>query len=149
MKIDVKIEGFSEILSKLKEIDQETAAKILVQGVNSSMLVMQNAAKKNLIASDHVDTGLLRDSIKRKPSIYANENRICITMGIDSKIMGVDRFGKKRIPRHYAHLVENGTKDKRIEGAYFIKKAFDEKKIDVLNKMTQVWTRKLDKYLNK
>lgn len=145
MKMDIKVDVL-ECIKAFKEIDQGMAAKALASGVNSSMLVIQNAAKKNIVASGAVETSLLHDSIGRVTSVYSNNNTICVTCGIDKSVVGVDRFGKKRWPFKYAHLVEDGTKDGRIKGKKFMRNAFDANKQEVLNRMVEVWQRKLAKY---
>lgn len=103
--ISLSVTGLKEYTEALKRVSEDVAAKAIVNGAYSATKPIIDKAS----ATVPKDTGLLSQSITRKKLIYAKQGTVVIVAGAGSKTEGLDRWGKKRKPYKYVHIVERRT----------------------------------------
>lgn len=136
--IRIKIEGLADLERRLAAMGQEVAAKNLVSTAFAANKQVVDAIKARITANQSVETGLLRDSIKRKKIVYGNSGTVVIVTGVDKAVKGVDSKGKPRVPFRYAHIVEKRNP--------FMVPAFDSVKQAVIDEFVAKLTRKIKKF---
>lgn len=137
-KVTITLNGIPELVTKLKAMGQEMAAKNIVAGAFNANKIVVEAAKEQLLVNDSIDTGLLRDSIIRKRIVYAKDGTVVIITGVNKATKGLDAKGRARIPWRYAHIVEKRKS--------FMKASFDVVKGNVTTNFINFLEKKIKKY---
>jgi len=136
--ITTKIDGLEDLERRLIGMGQVAAAKAIVGGAFNVNRLTVNAIQAQLESNGSIDTGLLKDSIKRKKIVYDKSGTVVIITGVSKSVKGVDSRGKPRVPWRYAHVVESKKP--------FMKQGFDSVKQQVIDEFIIYLLKKIKRF---
>jgi HK97 gp10 family phage protein len=133
---DTVLIGEKQLRKILATLPGKVRRKVLRQALNAAGTPILKEARAR--ANESKESGTLKKSLKKKVKVFPSGTGV-VMIGPDKETSG-EFNGKKRIPRYYAHLVENGHIDasgKFVPGKPFLRPAFDSKSGESLNVLKQ------------
>lgn len=105
---------FSKVEAKLESLQRKAKSQTIHESLRAGAEVVEREIKQEIISNDHIDTGILYDSIK-ETKLYIRGTSSWIRVGIDPNARNpYSANGKKRKePRPvtiYGFVLEHGTK---------------------------------------
>lgn len=130
MKMTVKTSGFAELEKKLLALPAAASRKVMRGALMAALTPLVKRAKE-LVA---VDEGDLKRSIKKRSAIYKGNN-FAAEAGV--------YISRKLKAGHRWHFEEFGTS--KHAARPFLRPAFDEKKMEVLERFKAELSKRIDK----
>lgn len=100
----MELRGDKELRKLFEELPKRVLRKGLRQAISAAASPIVKDAKRNARRV----SGLLKKAINKKIKTFKNGNVIAI-IGASRSVAG-SYLGRKRVPAHYIHLVEKGTR---------------------------------------
>lgn len=107
VKIDVKLEGFDEIRSRLRDYPARARNNILRAGINRALAVLRKGAKARV----PVKTGALRAAMRTSTRILRGTD-VVGRLVVGGAVKGKGKLAGKQV--WYAHIVEGGAQPHKI-----------------------------------
>lgn len=109
-KSHIELIGEDALIAMLKEFPDASFRRVLRPAMNTAAGFVVKAAKA--AAGIYSDTRAYQKAIGKKSVTYPKNKRIVNIIGArrGSQFTKYDRYGRKRSPAYYAHLVEYGAK---------------------------------------
>lgn len=132
--IDISIIGNKKLQSRIKRLDFAIQKKIVRQSINRAMLPVRDRAKQYV----PVDTGRLRDSIKRVSRTRRGKSSARVVTGTKQQL-GIPSSAKG----YYPAAIEYGSRYQQAQS--FLRRAMTELKSATLDKTGEF----IDQYIRK
>jgi hypothetical protein len=140
--VRVKITGQKELANKMKAASKAMAATAVIGAAYQANLATEEAIKSQIVSKGLVDTGALRDSIKRKRITYPTSATVVVVTGISSNAIRTTTVGGKSVVQPVPKY--GGALDKRFK---FIQAAYNASKLTVEQNFVKSLNRRLNTIL--